>query len=169
MAASATFALKPGVWFRRGRLLMVSPDKMGTACPLSGRNSTYRPVQISGTGTYYQQVGRAGRAIDHAVGILMSGEEDAKIHEFFRRSAFPKEAWVRAILGELEESDGLTTRQLEEAVNLRSKQIEQVLKFLSVENPAPIIKSGSQWQRTPVSLPKTISARSDGEVRLAQH
>jgi ATP-dependent DNA helicase RecQ len=99
---------------------------------------------------YYQQVGRAGRAIDHAVGILMSGEEDAKIHEFFRRSAFPKEAWVRAILSELEESDGLTTRQLEEAVNLRSKQIEQVLKFLSVENPAPILKSGSQWQRTPV-------------------
>ncbi len=24
---------------------------MGTACPLSGRNSTYRPVQISGTGS----------------------------------------------------------------------------------------------------------------------
>src|SRR4051812_41920836 len=26
MAARATFALKPGVWFRRARLLMVSPD-----------------------------------------------------------------------------------------------------------------------------------------------
>lgn len=99
---------------------------------------------------YYQQVGRAGRAIEYAVGILMSGEEDAQIHDFFRRSAFPKERWVRAILDELEENDGLTTRQIEEAVNLRSKQIEQVLKFLSVENPAPVIKSGSQWQRTPV-------------------
>src|SRR5215211_2087797 len=51
MAASATFALKAGVWFRRGRLLMVSPDSLGTACPLSGRNSTYRPVQISGAGS----------------------------------------------------------------------------------------------------------------------
>src|SRR5665811_2627909 len=51
MAASATFALKAGVWFRRGRLLMVSPGSRGTACPLSGRNSTYRPVQISGTGS----------------------------------------------------------------------------------------------------------------------
>src|SRR5271169_6313074 len=49
MAASANFALKAGVWFRRGRLLIVSPDSLGTACPLSGRNSTYRPVQISGT------------------------------------------------------------------------------------------------------------------------
>jgi hypothetical protein len=46
MAASATFALKAGVWFRRGRLLIVSPDSLGTACPLSGRNSTYRLVQI---------------------------------------------------------------------------------------------------------------------------
>src|SRR5215470_12082092 len=26
MAARATFALKAGVWFRRGRLLMVAPD-----------------------------------------------------------------------------------------------------------------------------------------------
>src|SRR5207302_6134882 len=46
MAASATFALKAGVWFRRGRLFIVSPDSRDTACPLSGRNSTYRPVQI---------------------------------------------------------------------------------------------------------------------------
>jgi hypothetical protein len=35
MAESATFALKAGVWFRRGRLLIVSPDLLGTACPLS--------------------------------------------------------------------------------------------------------------------------------------
>jgi hypothetical protein len=28
---------------------MVSPDSQATACLPSGRNSTYRPVQISGT------------------------------------------------------------------------------------------------------------------------
>src|SRR5712671_1510530 len=50
-AASATFALKAGVWFRRVRLLIVSPDSRGTACPLSGRNSTYRPVQILEAGS----------------------------------------------------------------------------------------------------------------------
>jgi putative transposase len=31
---------------------MVSPDSLGTACPLSGRNSTYRPVQISETTSF---------------------------------------------------------------------------------------------------------------------
>jgi hypothetical protein len=55
MAESATFALKAGVWFRRGRLLIVSPDSLGTACPLSGRNSTYRPVQISAAGSGYAE------------------------------------------------------------------------------------------------------------------
>lgn len=99
---------------------------------------------------YYQQVGRAGRAIDHAVGVLMSGEEDSHIHDFFRKSAFPKEGWVLAILEALEESDGLGVLQLEEALNLRRSQIEQVLKFLSVENPAPVLKEGSKWHRTPV-------------------
>ena len=99
---------------------------------------------------YYQQVGRAGRGIEYAAGILMSGDEDDNIHEYFRRSAFPKEQWVIAILEALEESDGLSVPQLEEEVNLGRGQIEQVLKFLSVELPAPTIKSGSRWQRTPV-------------------
>ncbi|MFI5106761.1 MAG: hypothetical protein ACHP79_17695, partial [Terriglobales bacterium] len=44
--------MKAGVWFRRGRLLIVSPDSLGTACPLSGRNSTYRPVQFSRAGSF---------------------------------------------------------------------------------------------------------------------
>jgi ATP-dependent DNA helicase RecQ len=100
---------------------------------------------------YYQQVGRAGRAIAYAVGILLAGREDAEIHDFFRENAFPDEIQVNAILAALEQSDGLSVIELEAAVNLRrSKQIEHVLKFLSVEHPAPVIKDGSRWRRTPV-------------------
>jgi hypothetical protein len=38
-----------------GGLVWVSvyPDSLGIACPLSGRNSTYCPVQISGTGSAF--------------------------------------------------------------------------------------------------------------------
>ncbi|MBM3332742.1 RecQ family ATP-dependent DNA helicase [candidate division WOR-3 bacterium] len=107
--------------------------------------------------TYYQQVGRAGRAIDHAFGVLLSGREDEEIHEFFRSSAFPDEGHVKAILELLAAGDGLTERQMERSVNLRMGQIEQVLKFLSVENPSPVIKDGSLWKRTPVDY------RMDGE------
>lgn len=100
---------------------------------------------------YYQQVGRAGRAIDHAVGVLMSGREDDDIQEYFRNSAFPDESHVHAILRALGESDGLAVRDIEEAVNLRQGQIEKVLKLLSVENPSPVFKQGTKWVRTPVS------------------
>jgi hypothetical protein len=60
--------LKAGVWFRRGRLLIVSPDSLGTACPLSGRNSTYRPVQIleAGSDYFYQEITSPGSSLnDH--------------------------------------------------------------------------------------------------------
>ena len=99
---------------------------------------------------YYQQVGRAGRGIDLAYGVLLSGTEDHDIHEFFRESAFPSEQQVRQIIGKLEQIDGLTLYQIEETTNLRHGQIEKVLKWLSVENPAPIIKMGSQWRRTSI-------------------
>jgi ATP-dependent DNA helicase RecQ len=32
--------------------------------------------------TYYQQVGRAGRGIDMAIGVLISGHEDEKLHRW---------------------------------------------------------------------------------------
>lgn len=99
---------------------------------------------------YYQQVGRAGRAIDHAVGVLLSGDEDAKIQGYFRQSAFPRERWVQTILETLENSEGLKVQQIEEAVNLRNGQITQVLKLLSVENPAPVILDGGVWRRVPI-------------------
>jgi ATP-dependent DNA helicase RecQ len=99
---------------------------------------------------YYQQVGRAGRAIDSAYGVLLSGREDDDIHEYFRRSAFPDERHVNAILAVLAEHDELSVRQLEEHLNLRQGQIDKALKILSVENPAPVIKQGSKWRRTPV-------------------
>ena len=61
--------------------------------------------------TYYQEVGRAGRALDNA-GILLSGKEDETINEYFRRKAFPEEKHVDLILEKLEEHDGLSIQEL---------------------------------------------------------
>ena len=99
---------------------------------------------------YYQQVGRAGRGIDYSVGVMMHGTEDEQIHEFFRRGAFPGEDAVNLVLNALEHSDGLSVYGIEEAVNLRRTSIDHVVRFLSVENPSPIIKIGTKWHRTPV-------------------
>jgi hypothetical protein len=99
---------------------------------------------------YYQQVGRAGRAIDEAFGVLLTGTEDSRIHDFFRRNAFPDERHVQEIQGVLEEHDGLSVIDLQQHLNMRKGQIEKVLKLLNVESPAPVIKLGTKWSRTPV-------------------
>jgi len=62
---------------------------------------------------YYQQVGRAGRGIDNAHGVLMLGEEDEQIQGFFIRNAFPSEDDVLQVLDALEQTDGLKKAQIE--------------------------------------------------------
>ena len=98
---------------------------------------------------YYQQVGRAGRAVDEAYGILLHGEEDDAIADYFIRSAFPPQQHVAAILEELDKAEGgLSVRELEARLNLKHSQLEKALKYLSVELPAPITKIGPKWNRT---------------------
>ena len=63
---------------------------------------------------YYQQVGRAGRTIADAYGVMLSGGDDRNINDYFIEQAFPSEEEVVAILGEVEQSaQGLTMAQLE--------------------------------------------------------
>ena len=99
---------------------------------------------------YYQQVGRAGRAIAKAYGILFAGKEDTEIIEYFRRNAFPDEQHVKEILDLLESTNEMSVSEIESLLNLHRGQIEKVLKILSVESPSPLIKNGSKWQRTPI-------------------
>lgn len=98
---------------------------------------------------YYQQVGRAGRAVSEAFGILLHGEEDDNIADFFIRSAFPPQQHVDVILQELDKADGgLSVRELEARLNLRHSHLEKALNYLSVEMPSPITKIGSKWNAT---------------------
>ena len=99
---------------------------------------------------YYQQVGRAGRAIDRAAGVLLAGTEDADIVEYFRRSAFPPEHDVAELLALLEQCEGLKPVEIERQMNLPRGRISKLLKFLSVEHPSPVIKEAGRWRRTVV-------------------
>ena len=47
---------------------------------------------------YYQQVGRAGRAVDKAFCVLLNGEEDDEIADYFIRTAFPTAEEVEQLL-----------------------------------------------------------------------
>jgi len=94
---------------------------------------------------YYQQVGRAGRATESSVGVLLTGAEDADIQDFFIRTAFPTEPHVEAILTALDSADGMTTRQLE-TINLPAGRLGAALKVLEVEGA--VYREGSRWYRS---------------------
>ena len=116
---------------------------------------------------YYQQVGRAGRALDAAYGVLLSGEEEAEIADYFIRSAFPTPGEVRQVIEALEEApDGLSVPALLGDVNVSKGRIEMTIQLLSLESPAPIVKDGSKWQLTAEELSDEFWKRADRLTRL---
>jgi ATP-dependent DNA helicase RecQ len=95
---------------------------------------------------YYQQVGRAGRAVENAYGILLCGEEDDEIAEYFMRTALPPRDHVDMLLSALAvEMDGASMRTLERRLNLSFTQIQKVLTLLAVEEPPVVVKKDTQW------------------------
>jgi ATP-dependent DNA helicase RecQ len=101
--------------------------------------------------SYYQQVGRAGRGVEHADIVLLRGGEDRRIQDFFIEQAFPDRERVTAVLEDLEGAGagGRTTRELMAVVNLGMGRLEAMLKILDVEGA--VRRDGSRWQFVPGS------------------
>ena len=111
---------------------------------------------------YYQQVGRAGRALNAAYGILLSGKEEDDIANWFIKSAFPTNEEVKEIVAQLEAHPaGLSVLQLLKEVNLSQGRVEKTLSLLALESPPPITKNGRHWQKTEVSLSEDFWERAE--------
>ena len=116
---------------------------------------------------YYQQVGRAGRALDAAYGVLLSGQEETEITDYFIKSAFPTQAEVQEILNAIkEEPEGLSVREIEAAVNISNGRIKKTIDLLSLEAPAPIAKQGTKWQLTATTLSPNFWERAERLTEL---
>lgn len=110
---------------------------------------------------YYQQVGRAGRALDSAYGILLSGTEEIEIAEWFIDSAFPSKDEVARVLDALSESaEGLTTPEILNLVNVSKARVDKTLDLLKLESPAPIAKVGTKWTLTASQLSESFWERT---------
>lgn len=100
---------------------------------------------------YYQQVGRAGRAVESAYGILLHGEEDDDIADYFIRTAFPEEGEVEQLLAVLRRAARpMTLSDLERELNVPRRKLQKILKFLLVESPAPVQCVRSAYVLNPV-------------------
>ncbi|THA40870.1 RecQ family ATP-dependent DNA helicase [Streptomyces sp. A1547] len=96
---------------------------------------------------YYQQVGRAGRGVEHAEVLLLPGKEDEAIWRYFADTAFPPEAQVRQTLSALSDAGRpLSVPALEAAVELRRTRLETMLKVLDVDGAVKRVKGG--WTST---------------------
>ncbi|MEU9861873.1 RecQ family ATP-dependent DNA helicase [Streptomyces sp. NPDC047971] len=96
---------------------------------------------------YYQQVGRAGRGVEHAEVLLLPGKEDEAIWQYFASVAFPPEEQVRRTLDVLAHADRpLSLPALEPLVELRRTRLETMLKVLDVDGAVHRVKGG--WTST---------------------
>ena len=111
---------------------------------------------------YYQQVGRAGRALDAAYGVLLSGDEEISITDYFIDSAFPTRDEVRQVIEALEAAPvGLSVPSLLGEVNVSKGRIDRTIALLSLESPAPIAKEGTRWQLTAAILGNEFWERAE--------
>jgi ATP-dependent DNA helicase RecQ len=100
---------------------------------------------------YYQQVGRAGRAIERAYGILLSGSEEDDIQKYFIENAFPKPDIMEEILDVLAPTEGLSMNELLAKVNVARPVAERALKLLEVDGAVGTTheRSKTAYFRTP--------------------
>ncbi|WP_238443193.1 DEAD/DEAH box helicase [Salsipaludibacter albus] len=97
--------------------------------------------------SWYQQVGRAGRAIETAEVVLLPTGKDEAIWQHFDVAGLPRESEVQALLDALD-GGSLSVPKLERAVNVRRSRLQLLLKVLDVDGA--VEKVGSAWQRTGV-------------------
>ncbi len=114
---------------------------------------------------YYQQVGRAGRALDGAVGVVLPTAADQRIWAFFDSTAFPPEDVVRRVLDALAEHGGpMAVTALEQAARLRRGRLESLLKVLDVEGAVERadkgwVSTGKEWHYDAERIAGVAAAR----------
>ncbi|MGI5245703.1 DEAD/DEAH box helicase [Dactylosporangium sp. CA-139066] len=124
---------------------------------------------------YYQQVGRAGRAVEKADVLLLPGREDADIWRYFASLAFPPEHQVRSVLDALAASGRpLSTMALEPRVELRHSRLELMLKVLDVDGAVRRVSggwtaTGEPWRHDTERYARIATARQAEQGAMVQY
>jgi ATP-dependent DNA helicase RecQ len=94
---------------------------------------------------YYQQIGRAGRALDNALGVLLPSESDEPIWEYFATASIPEPENVDRVMGVLHNGPA-SVAGLENLTGLRRNRIDALLKLLATYEV--VAKQGTEWCAT---------------------
>lgn len=97
--------------------------------------------------SYYQQVGRAGRAIDHALVTLLPSASDEAVWDYFATATIPKPKEVERVLGILADApEPMSVIALEAESGIRRTRVELMLKQLAVDEI--VVRSTDGWSDT---------------------
>ncbi|MGY1682506.1 DEAD/DEAH box helicase [Geodermatophilus sp. SYSU D01176] len=96
--------------------------------------------------SYYQQVGRAGRAVEHADVLLLPGPEDLAIWQWFATSSMPREDHAAAVLAAMADGKAWSVARLETVADVRRSRLELLLKVLAVDGAVERVQGG--WRST---------------------
>jgi ATP-dependent DNA helicase RecQ len=124
---------------------------------------------------YYQQVGRAGRALDRAVGILLAGHEDAQIQDWFINTAFPSREHAGRTVQLLDEADGpVSIRAIEAEVNLGRTRLTNMLKQLEVDGAiarekASFVRTAQPWAYPAARVDSVTALRRAEQARMREY
>ena len=119
---------------------------------------------------YYQQVGRAGRALETSRGILLRGQEDEQIQDWFIEQAFAEEHLVNDIVNAFDSFDGpVPLMRIQVKLNVKIGTLELVVKQLDVDGVLERV-AGTSYQRTlaPWTYPASRVEAVTMERRLEQ-
>ncbi len=99
---------------------------------------------------YYQQIGRAGRAIDNAYAVLLAGDEDNAINRYFIMNAFPTENEMNKVIDCVTELPGISRNEIMEQLDVTQTWADKVLKYLLVNGDiykknARYFKTSKEW------------------------
>jgi ATP-dependent DNA helicase RecQ len=93
--------------------------------------------------SYYQQVGRAGRATASADVLLLPGVEDRDIWHYFATASMPDRDRADRVLSALSAAGSpLSTPSLEAMVDIRRTPLELLLKVLDVDGAVARVQGG---------------------------
>lgn len=93
--------------------------------------------------SYYQQVGRAGRATASADVLLLPGVEDRDIWQYFATASMPDRERAERVLAALAAAAGpMSTPALEAMVDIRRTPLELLLKVLDVDGAVGRVRGG---------------------------
>jgi ATP-dependent DNA helicase RecQ len=124
---------------------------------------------------YYQQVGRAGRGVALAQVILLPGQEDQAIWDYFVSVGFPAEEHVRSALRTLTaEGAPMSSVALETRVELSRSRLETMLKVLDVDGAVRRLRggwiaTGAEWRYDADRYRNVAQVRRDEQRAMREY